>query len=274
MIGAAGLKVMKTPTLASAEHPVQLTNLRAFRPTGVRNPWTARQMATHQSSAAVRPRAAAPAASLDAFPVWPASERLDQLFQQRSPVLLLERTVSERIGADAELWQTGCFQGEVYPDLPIATTWRDLVQRLFKVRGMGQPPQPPACLAAAAASGGAQQLQQQQGQQRPWLVCTIAAQCRSRDQLRAFMLSAAGVDFMGDAKANSRGADALLFVSGSHPARSLPVAGRCVGLAFALPLSGLVPAQPCLLCCLGMASSGRPGRTELMVAVALFCFGL
>ena len=105
------------------------------------------------------------------------------------------------------------------------------MQRLFNVKGIGQPPVAPTALEVAAACGagggaGVGPGGSGAGADAPWFVATVAAQCRSRDQLRAFMLSAAGVDFMGDPKAGGRPADALLFVSGSHPARSLPVAGR------------------------------------------------
>ncbi len=238
---------MKVSDLASRP-PSQLVSLRAaHHPSPAprsRRPRTAGHLSTNFTLLGGVAAPAAPAASLDASPAWPASERLDQLFQ-RSPALLLERSVSERLGADADLWHTGCFQGEVYPDLPIASTWRDLVQRLFNLQGVSQRPQPPPPVLAQGSSDGSlgsgssssrqgssipvteeQQQPGQQQQQQPWFVCTVAAQCRSRDQLRAFMLSAAGVDFRGEPKGGGRPADALLFVSGSHPARSLPAAGR------------------------------------------------
>ena len=40
--------------------------------------------------------------------------------------LTLERSVGARFGVDSELAKAGQFTAEVYPDLPIATTWREL----------------------------------------------------------------------------------------------------------------------------------------------------
>lgn len=145
-----------------------------------------------------------------------AADRAGSLFKD-GPALLLERSVGERIAADTDLWQTGCFQAEVYPDLPIAATWRDLVQRTFNQKGGPQPAPPPPPVPACGGQPDAP---------RPWFVCTVAAQCRSREQLRGVMLSAAGVDADGNPKAVGPAADALLFVSGSHPARGLPAASR------------------------------------------------
>lgn len=219
-----------------AHPPAQLVSLRAFQPLAP-SPWTAargRARPLANLAAARGPGAALAAAHGGPVSLQPAAARVDALFaRSRSPVLLLERSVGERIAADGDLWATGCFQGEVYPDLPIATTWRDLVQRLCNLKGLGAPPAPAGGAAgvsaavAGSAAAGAPSPPEQQQQQHPWYIPTVAAQCRSRDQLRAFMLAAAGVDFMGDTKGgNGRPADALLFVSGSHPARNLPAAGR------------------------------------------------
>ncbi len=42
--------------------------------------------------------------------------------------LTLERSVGKPDGTDSELLQTGAFFAEVFPDLPIATTWGGLAR--------------------------------------------------------------------------------------------------------------------------------------------------
>jgi hypothetical protein len=146
-----------------------------------------------------------------------AARKVAALFQQQAkhPTLSLERAVGDKHGIDRNLWDSCHFQAEVYPDLPVAATWRDLLRRTLQTPGheseAGRMEPPPARCPADR-----------------WTVRTVAAQLRSRDQLRSMMLSAAGVDPAGDPKAGVRPADALLFVSGSHPARHLPGAGRWV----------------------------------------------
>lgn len=141
-----------------------------------------------------------------------AARRVDQLFSG-GPALCLERAVGEKHGVDRNLWDSCHFRAQVYPDLPLASTWRDLLRRT--VQTVGRQPdadwvEPPAKACPAER----------------WTVRTVAAQLRSRDQLRAMMLSAAGVDAAGDPKPGVCPADALLFVSGSHPARRLPGASK------------------------------------------------
>jgi hypothetical protein len=146
-----------------------------------------------------------------------AARRVAALLQQQAkhPTLSLERAVGDKHGIDRNLWDSCHFQAEVYPDLPVAATWRDLLRRTLQTPGHESEPgrvtPPPARCPADR-----------------WTVRTVAAQLRSRDQLRSMMLSAAGVDPAGDPKEGVRPADALLFVSGSHPARHLPGAGRWV----------------------------------------------
>lgn len=142
-----------------------------------------------------------------------ADRRVAQLFAAQPSVLCLERAVGEKHGVDLNLWDSCHFRAQVYPDLPVASTWRDLLRR--SVQTAGRPsesgtvePPPKTCPAER------------------WTVRTVAAQLRSRDQLRSMMLSAAGVDAGGDPREGVHPADALLFVSGSHPARRLPGAGK------------------------------------------------
>lgn len=44
--------------------------------------------------------------------------------------LSLERGVGKANGAEAELQATGAFGAEVFPDLPIATTWQNFFKAL------------------------------------------------------------------------------------------------------------------------------------------------
>ena len=48
------------------------------------------------------------------------------------PVLTLERSTGASLAADAQLWQSGSFGVSVYPDLPAALTWSDLLQLPLK----------------------------------------------------------------------------------------------------------------------------------------------
>jgi hypothetical protein len=57
----------------------------------------------------------------------PAPSPLDGPF-----ALTLERAVGERAGVDAELAASGLFGAEVFPDLPIATTWDGLYRAMLK----------------------------------------------------------------------------------------------------------------------------------------------
>ena len=49
------------------------------------------------------------------------------------PVLTLERSLKDS-RKDLELWSSGAFQGEVYPDLPVATTWPAYTRHLMQLR--------------------------------------------------------------------------------------------------------------------------------------------
>jgi hypothetical protein len=44
--------------------------------------------------------------------------------------LTLERSIGKSYGAEAELQGTSAFAAEVFPDLPIATTWQNLGKAL------------------------------------------------------------------------------------------------------------------------------------------------
>lgn len=44
--------------------------------------------------------------------------------------VVLERAVAARAGVDRELWQSGRFNAEVYPDLPIAGSWAEFFAKI------------------------------------------------------------------------------------------------------------------------------------------------
>ena len=55
-----------------------------------------------------------------------------QSLPQGRPLLLtLERSVGNAVGSDQELLATRAFQAEVFPDLPIATSWRGLLRKAW-----------------------------------------------------------------------------------------------------------------------------------------------
>ena len=44
----------------------------------------------------------------------------------------LERSIGASLGRDADLWRSGAFQVSIYPDLPAAMTWADLLRQPFR----------------------------------------------------------------------------------------------------------------------------------------------
>jgi hypothetical protein len=141
------------------------------------------------------------------------SNRVSRLFAD-GPILCLERAMGDRAGVDAALWRSGRFAAQVYPDLPLASTWAAFFDRVLH-------PAPASVATAAAAevynydtTGGGTTAAAAAGPEADlrWTVRTVAAQCRPMNELRSRLIEAAV------------GSDALLLVSGSHPARQLPVA--------------------------------------------------
>lgn len=186
--------------------------IRAGRPGLLRLPCTHPRVEPRPTA---RQRFATAAGSLP--PPGEAGRRVDALFRRPAPLLTLERAVGEKHGVDGNLWDSCHFGAQIYPDLPLASTWRDLLRRT--VQTAGRPAEPGSVDPPPAACPAER-----------WTVRTVAAQLRSRDQLRSMMLSAAGVGPDGEPRPGAARADALLFVSGSHPARQLPGAGRQVAV--------------------------------------------
>lgn len=46
-------------------------------------------------------------------------------------IATLERAIGKAGGKDVSLWQEGPFSGEIYPDLPVAMTWSNLLTQNF-----------------------------------------------------------------------------------------------------------------------------------------------
>lgn len=136
-----------------------------------------------------------------------AADRLSELFPSAAPTLILERAIGARFGADEELWETGVFKAGVYPDLPIANDWRELLG-IFLGNLDKQAVNQPTLTS--------------RGTHSQWLVPTIAAQCRSRQELRKLI------------REKGATADAMLLLSGSHPGRQLDFANTVFPSSFEL----------------------------------------
>uniref|UniRef100_A0A1D2A210 Methylenetetrahydrofolate reductase (NAD(P)H) n=1 Tax=Auxenochlorella protothecoides TaxID=3075 RepID=A0A1D2A210_AUXPR len=138
----------------------------------------------------------------------------------RPLLLTLERKVGREAGSDEELWRSGAFGAGVVPDLPPATTLRQLAAQALRLPGghVAESPTtaPPAtCRAPAGLTP----------QQPPGCITvrSVAAQLRSREDLRRRMAAAV---------AGSEGhppAQALLLLSGGHPVRTLPIVPHFLG---------------------------------------------
>lgn len=132
----------------------------------------------------------------------------------------LERALNAGEGLDGKLWNSGHFYAHVYPDLPIASSWHELFQKIASsashiptsIDGISE-------IKISTTDCTAQHMtsKQQQGQ---LLVRTIGAQCRSQNELHTIIKSYFTTSNTASKKSTTPGA--LLFVSGSHPARKLP----------------------------------------------------
>eukprot|EP00195_Chlamydomonas_chlamydogama_P007614 CAMPEP_0202908720 /NCGR_PEP_ID=MMETSP1392-20130828/47029_1 /ASSEMBLY_ACC=CAM_ASM_000868 /TAXON_ID=225041 /ORGANISM="Chlamydomonas chlamydogama, Strain SAG 11-48b" /LENGTH=379 /DNA_ID=CAMNT_0049598191 /DNA_START=46 /DNA_END=1185 /DNA_ORIENTATION=- len=158
--------------------------------------------------------------------------------------ITLERAVGDSLGSDGQLMSTGAFGAQVFPDLPIATTWDNLWKAMTRAP---QQPQPDAKQApeAAQASG-------------PMRVTTVAANLRSMEDIRRRIIAATKPSPLQEAVGTATSsptslpqpaAGALLMVSGSHPVRNLPgsrlllpTSITTLGLAVQLRKSGDIPA--------------------------------
>ena len=150
------------------------------------------------------------------------------------PMLCLERAIGERYGVDKALWETGAFDAQVYPDLPFASSWAELLEKLLGARdSANQHPITAAATATASmvtsAPAVSSSINEIRDTRHNLTVRTIGAQCHSRQTLLSKMRLACkpSTDGGGDA-------DALLFVSGSHPARNLPFTDSFLQSSFSM----------------------------------------
>lgn len=157
----------------------------------------------------------------------PTNERLQQLFNstapQQHPPLLLERATGARVGDDEQLWNTGSFIAGVYPDLPVATSWKEIADSfLGQRRGGGESSRP-------------QTPKHKHPLSSRWTIQTIAAQCRSQTTLETIMKQTCNNTKNKNCdNIKSTAADALLLLSGGHPARRLPGANLLLNDSFKL----------------------------------------
>jgi hypothetical protein len=115
--------------------------------------------------------------------------------------LCLERAVGDRRDADAQLWKSGAFKAQIFPDLPIVGAWSGAF-----TKGSAVNAPPPAALSTGNG----------------FTVQTVAAQCRTAGHIKDIMMSV------------SSKADAMLLVSGSHPLRRLPGAQLVLPSSFSM----------------------------------------
>ena len=87
--------------------------------------WSGSPIST-QSCKATPPRASQPIL----MSTVRAGRLLHSLFQNR-PVLTLERSVGKVAGADSSLWQSGLFRAGITPDLPVVSSWKEVVAKLL-----------------------------------------------------------------------------------------------------------------------------------------------
>lgn len=215
---------------------------------------TARTAAARPAPRPPAPAAPARAAALSPDASEPPSEAKEKrgssssIFGRGRPVALLERHVAaapssppsppspppSRSSSDASLWQTGAFACEVYPDLPVAASWRGLLRA-----ASGGLLDSQVDAAAGDAPGGGRRRRRAPAEEEhedppsaplpppSFVVRTVAAQVRGPAAVAARIQRAAGVGPGGEpllgaaAGAQQHAPDALLLVSGGHPARSL-----------------------------------------------------
>lgn len=147
-----------------------------------------------------------------------AQQRVDALFHNsmQRKVLMLERSIRPN-KLDTALWETSAFAAEVYPDIPLLTSWKD-------VQKLAAPLTTPSSTPSSSTSPATPAVVPSPHREGQWLVHTMGVQTRRNTaQLQEALLAKAGVvaDAAGDAVHSPR-PDALLVVSGSHLLRRVP----------------------------------------------------
>eukprot|EP01023_Acetabularia_acetabulum_P035640 TRINITY_DN3363_c0_g1_i5.p1 TRINITY_DN3363_c0_g1~~TRINITY_DN3363_c0_g1_i5.p1 ORF type:complete len:610 (-),score=76.64 TRINITY_DN3363_c0_g1_i5:117-1946(-) len=193
---------------------------------------------------------------------------------KRKKPLFLERTIGSKLGQDLDLWNTGKFSAEVYPDLPQLSGWRE------RQKGLGNAAKTNACLlknqqeawidtdvrpSMIADENGNNSYQISRSTDK-WLIVSVAAQLRSRSQIRHSLLAACGLDEKGEQQPGHDPADALLLVSGSHPGRQLNGAKKHVqnsldmlSMAYDMRAEGDIPQSVSLW---AVANPNLPGDMD------------
>lgn len=120
------------------------------------------------------------------------------------PTLTLERAIGGTFGSDEQLRQSGAFAAEVFPDLPIATTWGNLMKAVLPRPASHSETRRSADPVEVASNATVK-------------VKTVAVNLRSMQDVRQRILAATA-----ETSVSHQRAGALLFVSGSHPVRGLP----------------------------------------------------
>ncbi|CAM9641319.1 unnamed protein product, partial [Ascophyllum nodosum] len=185
-----------------------------------------------------------------------ASHRCRALASKAYPPLnfiaTLERSTGAHAGKDEALWQSGVFHAEVVPNLSPAVTFGDLLKvcaQTAKVAILGERPRTPSTVKYREVKT-APTATVSNGSHGRCLVRTVAVQTSRLEELQLrLQAAAAGVDSLGKALDHKRRpSDALLLLSGSHPARRLPILGRsypdvydALRLATSMRKRGLLP---------------------------------
>lgn len=197
-------------------------------------------------------------------------QRLQQLFGHKAKTLLLERSIDARSGADAALWDAVPFAGQIFPDLPIASSWSGLLQAALRRVEVDAAPHVTqhATGKDELRAGSAPADPGPSSRPQVYTIRTVAAQVRSQRAIEERMLRLTDQEH---ASADEPAADALLCLSGSHPARRLPGSSRWLASSFDvlrmaanLRAEGQLPAQTSIWAAENPLTS-HPSRFEAKV---------
>lgn len=183
-----------------------------------------------------------------------------------SPIVFLERAVGGRLGKDGVLAHLAPWNAMIYPDLPPFGNWVAAFTKLKSGALLKAQLYHEESLASAEAARARDGAASPPGPLTPVaappLVRTVAAQCRSRRELRKRIVSAVtGRPLPQDAAPQipRPGAPAagIVAVSGGHPGRHLPLYGRL------LPTSVWILREACKL-----RDAGEIPRSTTLIATA------
>ncbi|CAM9651815.1 unnamed protein product [Discosporangium mesarthrocarpum] len=150
-----------------------------------------------------------------------SNDAVRRMFNGGRFAVTLERATGNQSGGDEALWCSDMFDAEVYPDLPTATTLKELLAIYVKAIKTS--------IIGSAADSGDERVRSPGGnneglqERKRCLVRSVPVQISGERSLRRKLAAAAGVDVEGKPIPGIRPADVLLLLSGSHPARRLPL---------------------------------------------------